>query len=53
MPVGATSTYVLQHAGQPHSRLGLDYRYCGRTSSGGTTKVTLSFSSGGRLRRIT
>ncbi len=53
MPIGATATYVLRHAGQPHSRLGLTYGYCGRTSSGGTTRVSMTFSSAGHLRQVT
>ncbi|MEO5710216.1 MAG: hypothetical protein ABIQ59_10390, partial [Nocardioidaceae bacterium] len=53
MPTGATSTYVLEHAGQPHSRLGRTFDYCARSSSGSTTHVKVSFDTGGRVSRTT
>ncbi len=53
IPTGSSPTYVLTHAGQPHRRLDRTFTYCGRTSTGGTTTVTMQFGTSGRLARIT
>jgi hypothetical protein len=53
MPRGASATYVLTHAGQPHTRLDRTFSYCGRTSTGSTTRVRMTFTSAGRLSSVT
>jgi hypothetical protein len=49
---GATSTYVLRHAGQPHTRLGNTYGYCATGRNGSTVHLTATFSPAGRLRTV-
>ena len=49
---GATSTYVLRHAGQPHTRLGNTYGYCASGRGGRTVHLTATFSPTGRLRSV-
>ena len=53
IPTGSSATYVLTHAGQPHRRLDRTFTYCGRTSTGSTTRVRMTFSSAGRLSSVT
>jgi hypothetical protein len=49
---GATSTYVLRHAGQPHTRRGNTYGYCATGRDGSTVHLTATFSPAGRLRTV-
>jgi len=49
---GVTSTYVLRHAGQPHTRLGDVFGYCARGRDGSTVRLTATFSPTGRLRTV-
>jgi hypothetical protein len=49
---GATSTYVLRHAGQPHTRLGNTYGYCATGRDGSNVHLTATFSPAGRLRTV-
>ena len=49
---GATTTYVLRHAGQPHTRLASTYGYCARSRTGALVRIKLEFGPTGRLRRI-
>ena len=51
MPRGATATYVLRHAGQPHTRLDDTFRYCATTPSGARTTVRVLFDERGRVVR--
>ena len=37
---GATTTYVLRHAGQPHSRLANTYGYCAKSRTGQVVRIT-------------
>jgi hypothetical protein len=52
LPRGATSTYVLRHAGQPHTRLGDTYGYCATSGSGARVHLRVVFGPGGHLRRV-
>ena len=52
LPTGATTTYVLRHAGQPHRRLARTYGYCAKGRTGSTVRIDLLFSRTGHLRRI-
>jgi hypothetical protein len=49
---GATTTYVLRHAGQPHTRLGTTYGYCATSRTGSTVRIKVVFGATGHLRRI-
>jgi hypothetical protein len=52
LPRGATSTYVLRHAGQPHTRLASTFGYCAKSRSGSTVRIKVVFGPSGRLRRV-
>jgi hypothetical protein len=46
---GLTVKQVLLRAGMPHERLGREFTYCARSSSGALVHVTKRFTAGGRL----
>jgi hypothetical protein len=52
LPRGASATYVLRHAGQPHTRLDDTFGYCARSRSGSTVRISVVFGPGGHLRRV-
>jgi hypothetical protein len=52
LPRGATSTYVLRHAGQPHTRLASTFGYCAKSRSGSTVRIKVVFGPSGHLRRV-
>lgn len=43
---------VLRRVGQPHSRLGTTFTYCARSSSGATTRRTVTFTPSGTVRSV-
>ncbi len=52
LPRGASATYVLRRAGQPHTRLGRTFGYCARNRSGSTVRIRVVFDASGRVARV-